>query len=286
MGWGLTAGGVVACISAPLYASRIEPSWIEVTRVDIGLPDLPDGLDGLTIAQLSDLHSGPYVSREMLHHSVEMTNALNPDLVVLTGDFVYKSYLHIAVCALELAALKARYGLYAVMGNHDMWNDPGQITASLSGVGIRVLRNEKAPLSLGSSTLWLLGVDNASYLGEDYPGYMTVWQEAKGNLARLLEGIPGEDTRILLVHNPDFTEILPEGRVDLALCGHTHGGQVRLPLIGAPVVPSHFGQKYAAGLVQSPTTLVYVNRGIGLIPPAVRFNCRPEITLLRLTKKR
>ena len=84
------------------------------------------------------------------------------------------------------------------------------------------------------------------------------------------------------MHNPDFTEMLPEGRIDLILCGHTHGGQVRLPFIGAPVVPSCFGQKYASGLVHGPGTLVYVNRGLGLIAPPVRFLCRPEITLLRL----
>jgi len=87
----------------------------------------------------------------------------------------------------------------------------------------------------------------------------------------------------LLVHNPDFTEMLPEGRIDLVLCGHTHGGQVRVPLLGPPVVPSCFGQKYASGLVAGPRTIVYVNRGIGLIPPPIRFNCRPEITMFRLT---
>jgi predicted MPP superfamily phosphohydrolase len=98
----------------------------------------------------------------------------------------------------------------------------------------------------------------------------------------MLKDVPVDEPRLLLVHNPDFTEMLPEGRIDLALCGHTHGGQVRVPFLGAPVVPSFFGNKYASGLVQGPKTQVYVNRGIGLIAPPVRLNCRPEVTLLRL----
>lgn len=282
---GFTAGGIAACISAPLYAYCVEPTWIEVTRLDLSLPGLPDSFNGLTIAQLSDLHCGVYVSSEMIRRSVEMTNALEPDLVLLTGDYIFRSSIFISTCAQELSALKSRKGIYAVLGNHDIWHEPDLIASQLEGVGIKVLRNDKAALSAGTSTLWLLGIDDAGFKGASYNDFVYAWQEGREFLARLQAEIPENDARILLVHNPDFNENLPEGRIDLALCGHTHGGQVRLPLIGPPIVPSHFGQKYAYGLVQSPASPVYINRGIGLINPAVRFNCRPEITLLRLLKR-
>ena len=111
-----------------------------------------------------------------------------------------------------------------------------------------------------------------------------MWQASALILQHLMHKVPQGDFRVLLVHNPDFNEILPEVRVDLALSGHTHGGQVRLPWLGAPIVPSCFGHKYAAGLVQSPRSPVYVSRGLGMANVPIRFNCRPEVTLLRLRR--
>jgi hypothetical protein len=243
---------------------------------------LPEKLDGFTIAQVSDLHLGPYVSVDHVRRSVEITNGLRADLVVLTGDFVYGSASYGAACAQELASLEARYGVFAVLGNHDIWTSARQVTANLIKAGITVLRNSRQLLEVGSAHLWLLGIKDTGYTGKSSSDFRAMWQETRDALAALLEGIPADEPRLLLVHNPDFVEMLPEGRIDLALCGHTHGGQVRLPFIGAPVVPSCFGRKYASGLVQAPSTLVYVNRGIGVIPTPVRFNCRPEVTLLQL----
>jgi len=265
-----------------LYSTRLEPFWIEIREVEVRLPGLPPSLDSLTMAQLSDFHLGPYVGAQDVRRSVEMTNALGADLVVLTGDFVYQSAAYSAACARELAALRARYGAFAVLGNHDIWTDADQVAVNLSNAGIRVLRNEGLPLSIGSAALWLVGVEDTGLLGSAFGDFRAFWQPRADALAQILATIPGDAPRILLVHNPDFSEMLPEGRVDLALCGHTHGGQVRLPLLGPPIVPSCFGQKYAGGLVMGPRTTVYVNRGIGVIAPPVRFNCRPEITLLRL----
>jgi 3-methyladenine DNA glycosylase AlkD len=145
-----------------------------------------------------------------------------------------------------------------------------------------VLRNERQALTVDGTRLWLLGIEDTGYTGGFFSDFKAMWQEARDVLAILLQGIPAAEPRLLLVHNPDFAEMLPEGRIDLILCGHTHGGQVRLPFIGAPVVPSCFGQKYTSGLVHGPGALVYVNRGLGLIAPPVRFLCRREITLLRL----
>ena len=285
LGCGTLLGGAAACALGPVYVTQVEPRWIEVTQVHVLLPGLPDPLDDFTIAQLSDLHLGPYVSAEDVRRSVEMANALGADLIVLTGDFVYRSAGYSVACAQELASLRARYGVYAVLGNHDIWTDAEQVAGHLAGAGIVVLRNERQTLEVENACLWLLGIEDTGHTGGFFGDFRAIWQEAADALAALLEGIPAEDPRLLLVHNPDFTEMLPEGRIDLALCGHTHGGQVRLPFVGAPMVPSCFGQKYAGGLVPGPSTRVYVNRGIGLIAPPVRFNCRPEVTLLRLRRR-
>ncbi len=284
LGCGALLAGAVTCVSGPAYVTQMEPRWIEVVRLDVPLRGLAKTLDGFAIAQVSDLHLGPYVSVGHVRRSVAMTNGLRADLVVLTGDFVYGSASYSVACAQELASLEARYGVFAVLGNHDIWTSPRQVTENLIKAGITVLRDDRQLLEVGSARLWLLGVKDTGHTGGSFSDFRTMWQESRDALAGLLKGIPADEPRLLLVHNPDFVEMLPEGRIDLALCGHTHGGQVRLPLIGAPVVPSCFGQKYASGLVQAPSTLVYVNRGIGLIPPPVRFNCRPEITLLQLRR--
>lgn len=289
LGCGTLLSGAVASVLGPVYATEVEPRWLEVSRLDILLPGLPEALDGFTIAQLSDFHLGPHVSPEDLRRSVEVTNTLGADLVVLTGDFVYRSAGYGTPCARELASLRSRYGLYGVLGNHDVWTDPDKVASNLTKAGIVVLRNGGHPLEVKGVRLWLLGIEDTGYtgfLGSSFGDFRAMWQEAAAGLVRLLTGIPNGEPRLLLVHNPDFTEMLPEGRIDLALCGHTHGGQVRLPFVGPPVVPSCFGQKYASGLVRGPSTLVYINRGIGLISPPVRFNCRPEITLLHLKHHR
>ena len=284
LGCGALLGMAATSALGSFYATQVEPRWVEVTQLDISLPGLPEELDGFTITQLSDLHLGPHVSAEDVRRSVQIANELDADLVVLTGDFVYRSADNSIACARELASLQARYGTYAVLGNHDIWTNPRQVTENLIQAGITVLRDDRQVLEVGSARLWLLGIKDTGHIGGPWDEFRVEWQETRDALAALVADMPADEPRLLLVHNPDFTEMLPEGMIDLALCGHTHGGQVRLPFIGAPIVPSCFGQKYASGLVQGPSTLVYVNRGIGLIAPPVRFNCRPEVTLLRLRK--
>jgi len=284
--FGSLAGGAASCLLGPLYATQIEPRWIEVTTVEIRVQELAGSLDGVTIAQLGDFHVGRNVSRDQVRRAVQITRDLEPDLIILTGDFVTGSASYSAACAEELARLEAPYGVYAVLGNHDNWTDADKVSANVEAAGIVVLRDEVRAIEVGESRLWLLGIEDtghtAGFFGGFFGDFRAIWDEKRQRLSEMLEGVPDDEPRLLLVHNPDFTEMLPEGRIDLALCGHTHGGQVRLPLLGAPVVPSFFGDKYAHGLVHGPSTLVYVNRGIGLIPPAVRFNCRPEVTLVCL----
>jgi len=281
---GILSGAAFSLLSG-LYALRIEPRWVEVTRPGIPLRRLPKALDGFTIAQLSDIHVGPYVSPQDVRMAIQMVNALKPHLIVITGDFVYHSARYSAACAQELASLKAPYGVYAVLGNHDVWTDVDEVVRNLRSAGVKVLRDEAQAVEVNGSRLWLLGAEDTGFtgfMGASFGDFRAMWQETADALARLLNEMPPGEPKVLLVHNPDFTEMVPPGEVDLALCGHTHGGQVRLPFIGAPIVPSCFGQKYAAGLVDNGRTLVYINRGLGIIYPPVRFNCRPEITLLVL----
>lgn len=211
-----------------------------------------------------------------------MANALDGDLIVLTGDFVYRSAGYSLACAQELAALRARHGAFAVLGNHDIWTDADKVAANLSGAGIDVLRNDVRRVTIAGSDLWLVGVEDTGYAGTDLREFQAMWDQAAVGLGRMLEAIPAGSPRVLLVHNPDFSEMLAEGRIDLVLSGHTHGGQVRVPFFGPLIVPSCFGQKFAGGLVMGPRAPVYVNRGIGVIAPPVRFNCRPELTRFRI----
>jgi len=287
-GCAVLGGGLAACLLGPAYATRMEPYWIEVTKLQIWLTNVRAAFDGFTIVHLSDFHVGRSVKKEQVRRAVEIANGLEPDLIVLTGDFVTGSAGHSVPCADELAALEAQQGVYAVLGNHDNWTDPDEVAENVAGAGIIVLRDEVAVTKVRGSRLWLLGVEDtgftAGFYGGSFSDFRAIWREKELRLAAMLEGIPDDEPRLLLVHNPDFTEMLPTARIDLALCGHTHGGQVRVPLMGAPVVPSFFGDKYASGVVQGPSTLVYINRGIGLISPPIRFNCRPEVTLLRLRR--
>jgi len=281
------------CLATGLaYTACVEPRWAEVVRMNVKLPRLPKVLNGFTIAQLSDLHAGPFIWTGDVRRWVKFVNSLEADLIVITGDFVCISARYAESCAEELAALRARKGVYAVLGNHDIWTDADSVAESLLRAGIHVLRDEHEALVVGSARLWLVGIEDRGITGITALGtissispsdFMALWADARDALTKLLDGIPPDEPRLLLVHNPDFTEMLPGGGVDLALCGHTHGGQVWLPFIGAPLIPSCYGGKYRAGLVNNGATLVYVNRGLGLIVPPIRFLCRPEVTLFSLS---
>jgi predicted MPP superfamily phosphohydrolase len=287
LGCAAVGSGAVASVLGSLYSLRVEPCWVEITNVPVRLPGLPQRWDGLRVAQMSDLHLGPFVRLGQVQRAVELCSGLAADLIVLTGDFVSRSARYATACATELGKLSARLGVYAVLGNHDNWTDADEVAAQLAGAGITVLRDEERGIELDGTRLWLLGIEDAGYTGfggGSFSDFRAMWQGRAEALAGMLGRVPGDEPRVLLVHNPDFTEMLPEGRIDLALCGHTHGGQVRLPVVGAPAVPSCFGQKYASGLTTNEHTIVYVNRGIGVTGVPVRFNCRPEITLLHLRR--
>lgn len=247
--------------------TKIEPRWIEIVRLDVSIQGLPTPLQDFTIAQLSDFHVGPHVKAEDVHRAVEIANELGSDLVVLTGDYVSGSARHSVACAGELAALKAEHGVYAILGNHDFWTDAAVVAANLRQAGLDVLRNEHCRLEVGDTILYLVGIED-------------VWS-GKPDLEAALDGVPKGAPTVLLVHEPDFADQATGQGITLQLSGHSHGGQVRLPFVGAPILP-YLAHKYPYGLRRVGEMWLYTNRGIGLIAPPVRFLCRPEITLLRL----
>lgn len=273
--------------SSLLYSYWGEPQRVTVERVTVPLANLPPALDGFNIAQLSDLHCGPVVSAAHIRHGVDLALSLRPDLIALTGDFVTRSAHYITSCAAELRRLRAPRGVFAVLGNHDVWTErSGFIIDNLRAIGITTLINSHCAFKVGSAWLCVLGVDD---VWSGRPNLRAAFKgapaQARGHLQEASQRAPEDAVRLLLAHEPDFVEEAAHHHIALQLSGHSHGGQVRLPGIGALVLPA-FAVKYPMGLQQVPgsSTQVYTNRGLGLVNPPVRFNCPPEVTLLTLRR--
>lgn len=254
-----------------MYARRIEPSWLELAQVEISLPGLPAGFDGVRVAHLTDLHRGAMVPLSTIEAAFELALAQQPDLILLTGDYVTGDADYAAELVPLLRGLSAPLGVFAVLGNNDHWTDSLEVARQIRSGGVSLLMNTGAQLMRGGSALWLAGVDD-------------VWI-GRADLGSALTGASGEAPALLLAHEPDFADTVaasPEGeRVLLQLSGHTHGGQVRLPGGGAPYLP-YLGRKYPYGLYRVGAMQLYVCRGVGLSWPGVRVNCRPEVALLTL----
>jgi len=259
--------GVSAC-GGLQYATRIEPHWLALERVEVPIADLPAHLDGFTIVQLSDLHRGPEVTRTDIAQAVDLARQQKTDLVTLTGDYVSGSASYATSCAKALAPLAETSHVVACLGNHDHWTDAHAIAGALVRTGIDVMRNTAREVAEG------LRVAAVHDVWEDY-----------ADLERALENVPRGATVVLLAHEPDYADAAAaDGRMDLQLSGHSHEGQVRVPFLGPPITP-YLAEKYKVGLYRVGTIwLLYVNRGVGLIAPAARFNCRSEVTRLTLRR--
>ncbi len=262
-------GSALITSGSAVYVLVAEKEWVAVERVTLTLPRLPAAFDGYRLAQISDLHFGSAVRPEYLLETCKQVSALAPDLIAVTGDFVSRLTNGEADWVTEgVRALSAPDGVYATLGNHDWWEHAETVATSIERGGGTLLRNRHVTVDRPGGSLYLAGVDD-------------IW-EGQHDLDAALAGIPDGAGVVLLAHEPDFAdEVAADGRVDLQLSGHSHGGQIRLPLIGAPVTP-WLGQKYKHGWYQVGPLQVYTNRGLGLVRPAVRLNCRPEITLFTL----
>lgn len=251
------------------YAIFIEPRWLDVTQTALTLPHLPPAFDEMTIVQLGDLHYGPFgTDTAQIRQAVRRANAQHPDLIVLTGDYVTGFAGDAPKCARLLSGLHARYGVIAVLGNHDLWIDAPAISAALRAQGITVLRNQAVPLRRGAATLWIAGLDDAWRNHADY--------------RRTLRGIPAGEAIILLAHEPDMAILSARYPIDVQLSGHSHGGQIRLPWLVAPLLPP-LSERFPWGLHQCRALQIYTTRGVGMTWPLVmRFNCRPEVSCFTL----
>ncbi|MGH9861243.1 MAG: metallophosphoesterase [Candidatus Acidiferrales bacterium] len=268
---------VVVCVTAAglaVWAFWIEPSRLVVKRVTLEWK--PEAGRGLRIALVSDLHVGsPHVGLERLSAVVEMVNRESPDLILLAGDFVVgkaagEAVMESHVFAPELGKLRARLGVVAVLGNHDWWYLGGKVQRDLRAHGITVLHNQAVPYETPAGKLWVAG------LGE-------LWVKMN-DISATLRDVPEGAPVILLTHNPDIFPGVPAD-VNLVLAGHTHGGQVKFPFIGAPVVPSQYGQRYVAGYIEENGRRMFVTTGVGTSILPVRFGVPPEIVILTLGER-
>jgi uncharacterized protein len=251
------------------YAREIEPWWFEVCRHDLELPGPLDAFAGLTIAQISDLHFGRWMRPENLAPAMHTLQSLGADLIVVTGDLVSRvTHGEPDMVREVLSSLSAREGVFAVLGNHDWWENGPLIAEAVRRSGVTLLDNRHVALRRGPQTLYLAGVDD-------------VWV-GRHDLAAALAGVPESGRAILLAHEPDFADTATrDGRVMLQLSGHSHGGQVCLPGYGGVHLPP-WARKYSRGLYRIDELTLYTNRGLGMVTLPLRFCCRPEITLFTL----
>ncbi|HEX8372301.1 MAG TPA: metallophosphoesterase [Chthoniobacterales bacterium] len=260
-----------ATAATGLLYTLAEPWRVEVEKITIRLPGLPASFEGFRIVQLSDLHYLPFTTLAQIGDVVDRTNSLKPDLVVITGDFVTGGHKRVGELTPVLERLRAPHGVTGILGNHDKAAGAASITATLRKAGLEMLRNEGRELSHGGSSIFLAGVDSICG-GGGYP-----------DLKKALAQRPPAKTTLLLAHEPDFADkVHAHASVALQLSGHTHGGQVCFPLVGALILPA-WGKKYWKGLYTVNRTQLYTNRGIGTTGAPVRFGSLPEITEITLT---
>jgi predicted MPP superfamily phosphohydrolase len=238
-----------------------------VEALKVTVRGLPEGLDGFKIVALSDFHLYPFTELPFIQRAIEIARGLNPDLVVLLGDFVDATAETIHELAPALGALNSRHGIFAVLGNHDIRKGPAVVARALRSAGMEVLVNRAVEIGAGRSYLRVAGVD--SLLGRPDLGAALRGEK---------EGVP----TVLLAHEPDIADsVAQHGRVDLQLSGHSHGGQVRLPLFQSLSLP-RWGRKYPFGRYQVGDMALYTGRGLGTTGVPIRIGSVPEVSEITL----
>jgi predicted MPP superfamily phosphohydrolase len=279
------AGAAIALgVGVGLYTVIIEPGFrLQVKEWGVAHPSWPATMPSLRIAVLTDIHAvEPWMPASRIGHIVDTTQGLDADIIVLLGDFVEAigrklrtGTVPISAWAPELGRLRAPLGVHAVLGNHDWYDDEAAVRAGLKQVGINVLENRAIKLERGRRRFWLAGLGDQ--LARPYGWHV---QRGADDLPGTLKQVSGDnDPVVMLVHEPDIFVKIPK-RVTVTLAGHTHGGQVQLPLIGRPIVPSAYGQRFAYGHIVENGRNLIVSSGLGLTGIPVRFGVPPEIALV------
>ncbi|MHB0913448.1 MAG: metallophosphoesterase [Armatimonadota bacterium] len=254
----------LACfVALVLYSTLIEPRTLVLTRHEIAIPGLPKEFDGLNVVQITDIHSGLFIRKRHIEAVVRRVNRERPDVVVLTGDCVSRFPSGAKPMGESLSGLRAKHGLYAVLGNHDYWVDAPAVSSALRDAGFDLLLNESRDLG----GLSIVGLD-------DY------W-EGDMEYGKAFTGIPPGAPCLVLAHNPETATKLSGYPVSLLLSGHTHGGMINLPLYGPLFTVTNLGPKYSSGMFKIGGVPTYICRGIGSGLP-IRFRARPEIAVFTL----
>ena len=253
-----------------LTYSYFESRWVKITEVEIKSADIPDSFNGAKIVFISDIHLGPFLSANRLSRIVDQINGINPDIILLGGDYVFYYTKYVEPVFHEFGKLRSVYGIYAVLGNHDYYAGADLTKKMMAKNGINSCDNQYYWVKKGNDSIKIGGVGDL-WEGTQVP-------------ENTFSGLKKSDFAILLTHNPDYLENIYTDLIDLTLTGHTHGGQVTLFGWWAPILPSEFGQKYRYGLIDSGKMKSYITSGIGTVTVPLRFFCRPEIVVLRLKK--
>jgi len=265
-----TIGGLVLSVMVFLLYCFFESRWIKITEIEINSEEVPASFSGTKLVFISDIHLGPYLSSRRLSGIVNRINDIKPEMIILGGDYVHYQSKYIEPVFMELGKLRADLGVYAVLGNHDHYADASFTRKIMSKYGINNINNQSFWVKKGIDSIKIGGVGD-------------LWGDIQ-ILENTLNKLKKSNFAILVSHHPDYIENLNTDLIDLTLSGHTHGGQITLFGLWAPLLPSNFGQKYLYGLVTSGKMKSYVSSGIGTVLVPFRFFCRPEIVIIKLKR--
>jgi len=247
-----------------------ESRWIKITEIEIKSVDVPDSFNGSKIVFISDIHRGPFLSSERLSGIVERINAIEPEVIILGGDYVHYRFKYIEPVFKEFGKLRGGLGVYAVLGNHDHYAGVDFTKKMMTKYGISNIDNQSWWVKKGNDSIKIGGVGD-------------FWEDTQ-QPENTFKDLKKTNFAILVSHHPDYIERMNTDMIDLTLSGHTHGGQITFLGLWAPILPSQYGQKYRYGLIDSGKMKSYISSGVGAVNLPFRFFSRPEIVVIRLKK--
>jgi predicted MPP superfamily phosphohydrolase len=256
-----------------IYGREIEMHRPVVDHVEIPVENLADDLVGFRIIAMGDLHIDPFWDFELIEKAFALANQAEPDLMLLLGDYISWDMAAMDTLKDQFAQLRAKYGVYACLGNHEVWIDALIAQETIESTGITVLVNTGTTIQVGDATLYLAGLN-------------ALWnQHGSPDLAAALADAHPDDVVVVMMHEPDYADVTAQdGRVDLQLSGHSHGGQVVVPFLGT-IYTAQYSRKYPIGLYRVGNMWQYTTRGIGVSDDVpFRINCPPEVAEIELVR--
>lgn len=247
-----------------------ETFWLDIDPVIVRSQKLPDSFAGKKIVFASDFHCGIFFNEARIGRVVEIINALDPDIVILGGDYVDTDSRYIGPCVAQLGKIQAKEGVWGALGNRDYSVDPDKVRKAMTGAGIRLLENGANWVTIANERIRVAGV--ADFL------------QAKAQIALALPDGSDPAFTVLISHNPLYINRIPDSKADLVLSGHTHGGQVSFFGLWIPIFNFKYGHKYVSGIYEKNGTIILVSRGVGTRLLPLRFFARPEINVITLEK--